>query len=256
MNTRTPASCHFILLVLWGLLAMGPANAQTKQDDSIAESYYEEYETGESFEDSVKRTKANAFDTLYATAFPPLISRTADSSFIGQLKKSSSFDYVKKGIAKTKPDPLPQPFDMGIRWLYIVFGAFFIFLIVYLVFNKTLLLKKPKKDVEAVSEGEDTNGDIFSIDYARAISDAVSDKNYRLGIRLHYLQLLKKLSERNIIHYQPGKTNFDYLLQVRTTPHYQAFLRLTQHYEYSWYGKFPINENQYNQISQSFSQFT
>ncbi|MCH5682976.1 DUF4129 domain-containing protein [Niabella sp. W65] len=97
--------------------------------------------------------------------------------------------------------------------------------------------------------------DIFSIEYAAAIKEALNNKNYRLAIRLHYLQLLKMLSEKGVIHYQPDKTNFDYLLQVRSTPHYSDFSGLTRQYEYSWYGLFPISQSQYEQIDLLFTNF-
>ena len=70
-----------------------------------------------------------------------------------------------------------------------------------------------------------------------------------------FLHLLKNLSERNIINYKQDKTNFDYLSEVHSTSWYQPFFKVTRNYEYSWYGKFEINENAYRLIQKDFDQF-
>ncbi|MCH5599572.1 DUF4129 domain-containing protein [Niabella ginsengisoli] len=114
------------------------------------------------------------------------------------------------------------------------------------------IVQKKAASIETGSFEEEQK-DIFSIQFAEAIQDALKANNYRLAIRLQYLQLLKTLSEKGIIKYQPDKTNFDYLLQTRSTSHYQDFLSATRSYEYSWYGLFPIDEDHYRNIENSFS---
>ncbi|MCH5716784.1 DUF4129 domain-containing protein [Niabella hibiscisoli] len=127
------------------------------------------------------------------------------------------------------------------------------FSLVFVGQQPVVLQKKPAA-IRAVAS-EALPEDIFSIDYTAAIQQALDNQNYRLAIRLHYLQVLKKLSEKDIIHYQPDKTNFDYLLQTRSTPHYSDFSGLTRQYEYSWYGLFPISPAQYEQVDQLFTNF-
>lgn len=224
--------------------------------DSIAEEYYDDYDVEETYEDSVKRAKANAFDTLTTFALPAVSQRNADSIYIEGLRNSAAFGYVKNGIPKPEEEKYPKKsFDFNTMWLYVALAAFIIFLVWYLLTSDILLLKKKKPATLAAAQEVETK-DIFSIDYTAAISNAVAAKNYRLAVRLHYLQLLKMLSEKNIIQYQPDKTNFDYLLQLRPTPYYKAFFNMTRHYEYSWYGLFPIDEGQYHQIRNSFSTLT
>jgi hypothetical protein len=63
------------------------------------------------------------------------------------------------------------------------------------------------------------------------------------------------MSEKNIIQYKQDKTNFDYLLQLHPTKHYNSFFRITRNYEYSWYGKFDVSEQAYRVISSEFDQF-
>ena len=51
---------------------------------------------------------------------------------------------------------------------------------------------------------------------AALISEAESNNNYRLAIRYYYLWLLKGLSEKEIIDYDPEKTNSDYQYEIKT----------------------------------------
>src|SRR5262249_30595328 len=92
---------------------------------------------------------------------------------------------------------------------------------------------------------EEEPEDIFAADFPAAITEATRQGNYRMAIRLHYLQLLRLLSEANAIQYKKGRTNMDYLLQLYGTAHYDDFRKLTRNYEYAWYGNFIVDEEKY-----------
>jgi hypothetical protein len=70
-----------------------------------------------------------------------------------------------------------------------------------------------------------------------------------------FLQLLKNLSEKNIIQYKHDRTNFDYLSQLYATRYYEDFFRITRHYEYSWYGQFEVSPKTYQVIKKEFEDF-
>ena len=97
--------------------------------------------------------------------------------------------------------------------------------------------------------------DIFQINYQREIDRAATAGNYRLAVRLMFLRLLKNLSQKNIIQYGHDRTNFDYLMQLRSTSYYNDFFRLTRNYEYAWFGNFEVNEEMYHVIKNDFEKF-
>jgi hypothetical protein len=68
-----------------------------------------------------------------------------------------------------------------------------------------------------------------------------------------FLQLLKELSNKNIIRYQQDRTNFDYLMQLHGTKYYEDFFRLTRNYEYAWYGLFDITESKFELVKKDFN---
>jgi hypothetical protein len=137
-------------------------------------------------------------------------------------------------------------------WVVVIVG-FSAFLGIYLANSNVRLFRKSKTIAGTENENTDTD-DIFAISYQKEIDKAVNTGNYRLAVRLLFLQLLRDLSGKNIIQYQQDRTNFDYLMQVSHAPWYPVFFRLTRHYEYVWYGKFEIDNGQFNKIKMEFTQ--
>ncbi len=140
-----------------------------------------------------------------------------------------------------------------VLWIVII-TVFAIGLIMYLSGSTVGLFRK--RNVMVPDEGDDIiTEDIFAINYQKEIDKAAAQGNYRLAIRLLFLRLLKKMSEKNIIRYKQDKTNLDYLLELHPTGYYKNFFRITRNYEYSWYGQFNVSEDAYKVIRSEFDQF-
>ena len=79
--------------------------------------------------------------------------------------------------------------------------------------------------------------DIHTLDFGTRLQQAEATGNYRLAVRLGYLEVLKQLADQNLIRWQPDKTNHDYLyeLPIGTLP--PAFRELTRQFDYVWYGE-------------------
>jgi hypothetical protein len=94
--------------------------------------------------------------------------------------------------------------------------------------------------------------DIHQIDFNLEIRQAIEQKNFRLAIRLLYLQSLKKLSDNGLISWHPNKTNFTYWQELNGTNYQKLFFELTDRFEYSWYGnRFPT-ENEFVGLKEIF----
>ncbi|GAB4092096.1 DUF4129 domain-containing protein [Flaviaesturariibacter terrae] len=108
-----------------------------------------------------------------------------------------------------------------------------------------------KRGVELGSEEEaEAAEDIFNRNFEREIAAAVAGGDYRLAIRLRYLQLLRELSDRNIIQYRSGATNGVYVSQLWGSAYYTDFFRITRTFEYAWYGMLPVTQTAYERMQQ------
>lgn len=179
---------------------------------------------------------------------------------IRSMKEDDAFWYaeiVKKKEQKKNTRtyiPLGQRAWFKTLLWFLIIGSFAAFIIWFLVDSNVGLFRK-KNIVIDNNEGELIPEDIFAINYQREIDKAAREGNYRLAVRLHFLQLLKSMADRNVIQYQQDKTNLDYLFQLQSTPHYTDFFRITRNYEFSWYGQFEVSPDAYRQIRKEVEQF-
>ncbi len=97
--------------------------------------------------------------------------------------------------------------------------------------------------------------DIHSMNFEEAIQQAVDDKNFRLAVRLLYLQSLKYLADNRKINWQLNKTNHHYLRELYGTSHHPEFARLTRQFERNWYGNIPVADLEFGTLRQSFANF-
>lgn len=150
-------------------------------------------------------------------------------------------------IVKKKPRTSMQT----VLWIIIIVGGLALIFITLAARNVSVFGRKKKKLDDPVETG-DEHSDIFGIKYISEIDRAAMAGNYRLAIRLMFLRLLKSMTERNIIDYKHDRTNYDYLVQLNTSPYYSDFFRVTRHYEYTWYGKFNVSPGSYDIIKNEF----
>jgi len=115
-----------------------------------------------------------------------------------------------------------------------------------------LFMRNPKKEGLDYAVTED---DIYAIDFPDSISEAVNQKNYRLAIRLLYLQTLRRMADQELIRWKPNKTNDVYATELAGSNYYSGFTWLTRVYDYAWYGDFPVQEQQFTDAQQHFQTF-
>lgn len=90
--------------------------------------------------------------------------------------------------------------------------------------------------------------DIHGMDFDKLISEALDKQAYRLAIRLQFLQALKLLTDHQYVFWQPGKTNHDYLKELKADHLKAGFTELNHYFEYAWYGNFSVNEALYKKV--------
>jgi len=141
----------------------------------------------------------------------------------------------------------------NLMWI-IVLSSFIAVVVWYLYSSKILLFRRTAKKVDGDAEDESTE-DIFALNYEKEIAKAVDAGDFRLATRLWYLRTLKHLSDKGLIDYQFGRTNSDYVLQLRSTAYYREFARLTRAFEYTWYGQFALPSEVFANMQSDFSNF-
>ena len=148
--------------------------------------------------------------------------------------------------------PGPQPW---LRTLfYILIGAIILYAI----------MKLAKADIRKVFYRSPDRGnlafevvdeDIHQMDFDALIEDAINQKEYKKAIRLYYLYALKKLADRDLIHWKPGKTNHEYEQELASAEIKPSFGDLSYYFDYAWYGDFPVSQPMFDRVRVIFRDF-
>lgn len=186
---------------------------------------------------SVEKFKASAARVQYDKAYRDSLDKA------GEAAAARRFDAEEKGIA------LPSWVNQ-LAW-FLIIGIFMFAVAYFLMANKINIFSRSSQQTPAVTAGE--SDDLFSIPYQQLLQKAYADKNYRLAVRMLYLQTLKVLSEKNLIRFQADYTNLHYLQQLAQSPLYNDFFTITRHYEYVWYGEFVPSEAAFHRIKTDFT---
>jgi hypothetical protein len=87
------------------------------------------------------------------------------------------------------------------------------------------------------------------------LSDALDAADFRLAIRLLYLNSLKLLMEKGFIRPSPEKTNYDYVRELNNNIYQSDFKNTTRIFEIVWYGNSNINNSSFQNIKNKFADF-
>jgi hypothetical protein len=93
---------------------------------------------------------------------------------------------------------------------------------------------------------------IHETDLDRFLREALASSNWPLAVRLYFLQIIKKLSEKEAIVWSKEKTNRDYLREMRSHRLSTHFLDATHQFEQVWYGNQPITVEAFAQLEPKF----
>lgn len=126
-----------------------------------------------------------------------------------------------------------------------------VFIIIKIIGSDQIFTKKSKE----TNFTYDLTENIHEIDYDTELARLIGAEKYRDAVRLLYLRCLKQLSDADIITWQPNKTNYNYLTEIRDTSLKNDFSVLTFQFDHIWYGDFPIDEYHFTPINQSFKKF-
>jgi hypothetical protein len=96
---------------------------------------------------------------------------------------------------------------------------------------------------------------IHEISFTNEIAAAEAAGNFRKAVRLHYLEMLKALSDHSLIAWETQKTNHDYARELRNTEYADDFSGLTYWFDYIWYGELPVDDGLYADIREKFRKF-
>jgi hypothetical protein len=190
---------------------------------------------------------------------------------IRNLKNSESFAYAKnldslllahqQALDKEEDQPknrsLLERFFLSslTKYFFWLLAAVFVAFVLYKLFFTEGFFQRSYAKSNVTTLEDESNELSKTADYAKLVALAVSNGNYRLAVRYHYLQTLQKLALKGLIQFAADKTNYEYVRELSGKSYKNDFASLTLNYEYVWYGAFGVDEMIFNSIQNKFKQF-
>jgi len=197
----------------------------------------------------------------------------AAAARLDELRQQHAFDYREAAPANTAPSSAWDRFWAQVfRWLrrqfswldtysydgfwrWLIYGllAAAVVFVVLKLLEVDLTRAFGRAPRRAALDYETLSEDIHDLDFPTQLREAEAAGNLRLATRLGYLALLKQLSDRALIDWQPDKTNQTYLRELASQrPALRPpFAELTRQFEYVWYGELPLTPTQYAEVRAS-----
>jgi len=143
-------------------------------------------------------------------------------------------------------------FDV-MKWVIIVLGVLLVLANILGVEFTQLFTQK--HDIKENIFNEALEENINELNFEALLEQHLNQKNYRYVVRLYYLKALKHLSDREVINWQAFKTNQEYYDEIKDAEIQQAFGKITELFNYVWYGEFEVNEHKLQGYVTDFENF-
>lgn len=216
--------------------------------------------------DSLVKSDYSTDNVLYPKKFAPNYKNKYKSNEFDYevLKpKQSIWDKIKLKIAELLSkifkdlDPnKANAYTVNIlRIIGIVVMAVLIFILVRYLMSKDGNFLFGKKNGKINIHSQDLEENIHEINFPQTILQLEKQQDYRSAIRYHFLFTLKKLTDKNLISWNPEKTNRDYLRELKNENQKEDFRKIAHVYDYIWYGEFDTQEKEYQYYKTYFNKF-
>lgn len=142
-----------------------------------------------------------------------------------------------------------------IRIFAIILVGFLLYFIIKYLIGKDGNFIFGKKNKKVIIKDEELHENIHEINFPESIAKFEREGDYRSAVRYQFLFVLKKLSDKKSINWNPEKTNKDYVTELKVANLKNEFSNLSYIFEYVWYGEFSIDEQSYQKFKVQYQAF-
>ena len=173
------------------------------------------------------------------------------------LKKDKTKKPEKKTTLNLNPPSIGFLQSLGAVGQVVLIGLVILLVagLFYSLIGQGLFLKNKRVDAQAAAfDIHDIENNLHETDLERYLRQAIESGDYRMAIRLYYLNILKSYSLKEAIDWKKDKTNTEYLNEIKRAalPSYPEFRTVTLVFERVWYGDTAINADDYTAIQPRF----
>ncbi len=172
-----------------------------------------------------------------------------------EMEEQAPKEESEKKLEKTTSSKLSPEFKAFIK--YTLFGIVILILVFigYLLIANEKFFSNKKLEKPKVYTLENLEENLNEADIDLFLDDALVNKDFRLSVRLMYLNVIKALVQKELITWKRDKTNGDYLQEMNKHKLYKDFRKCTLFYEYVWFNELnDFNSEKFDRIKPAFEQ--
>lgn len=260
----------FLLLLIFSTVGLTKAQTENDPPQSIEEVYLDSVNTGHYKNmyraDSVLSKNPVTENTVYPKQFTENVpSRYKGKEFDYRTVKPrmSFWEKVMKKIAEIIESIFGETVltksgnfaGVLIRLFAIIIVGFLLYFIIKYVMNKNGISLFGKKNRKVDIRDEELHENIHEINFPESILKFEKSGDFRSAVRYQFLFILKKLSDKKLIIWNPEKTNKDYVNELKAPHLKNNFYDLSYIFDYVWYGEFNIDEESYMKFKSQYQSF-
>lgn len=180
-----------------------------------------------------------------------------DESKWEELSREMDFPIEQKPEAAEKSNDSSDSSDTDLSFLKYVFLIIVVLALVYVIY----LIAKNSEPANKAFKGDSfydlsrLEEDLHDTDLNALLTKALEQAMFNLAIRIHFLIIIKNLSQKEQIIWEVDKTNRAYLNEMKSHPDYKVFYKLTRLYEKIWFGDEALSQSIYTGIAPVYTKF-
>lgn len=200
-----------------------------------------------------KEFKKNVPSRYKGNEFDYSVSKPRESFWQKLLKK---IDRIFRSIfGETVFEKSSQLTVALVRLFAIILVGFLLYFIIKYILGKDGSFIFGKKNKKLDLNVEELHENIHEINFPESIAKFEHAGDYRSAVRYQFLFILKKLSDKKLINWNPEKTNKDYVTELKVAHLKNEFFDLSYIFDYVWYGEFNIEEQSYQRFKNQYQAF-
>ena len=259
------------LIFLLIFLNLVTFKSQEYEDDDYSEMYIEDSVVTSHYKnmyvaDSVLKANPQTENTVFPKKLKenlPSRYKGNDFDYTTSKPRESFFEKLQRKLAQllrsifgeTSLETSSQITSVVIRLFAILVAGFLLYFIIKFLINTKGSLFFGKKNKKLEINEEELHENIHEINFPQSIAKFENNGDYRSAVRYQFLFILKKLSDKKLIIWNPEKTNKDYVAELKAAHLKNEFYNLSYIFDYVWYGEFSINEQSYGKFKNQFHSF-
>ncbi|SHG46806.1 DUF4129 domain-containing protein [Chryseobacterium sp. OV279] len=200
-----------------------------------------------------KKFKENIQSRYKGNEFDYSVSKPKESFFQKLMRRIDRI--LQSMFGETVFNNSAQITTILIRLFAIILVGFLLYFIIKFLLGKDGNLFFGKKNKKIDINAEELHENIHEINFPESIAKFEREGDYRSAVRYQFLFILKKLSDKKQINWNPEKTNKDYVAELKDGNLKSEFSGLSYIFDYVWYGEFSIDEENYTKFKNQYQSF-